>query len=180
MRELRTTPDPILRQPVRGVMRFDRTLRHLVEDMFAVMDAQKGVGLAAPQIGIRSELFVARYHGTSYVCVNPYPLKWEGQMLAEEGCLSIPKYRLVFPRMASILVKYQDLDGNSHELLAENMLGRIFQHEMDHLTGTLITDYETPHTWTSQAATARTSGSHQLGDRAHAGAVRENGQEPPH
>ena len=150
--------DPILRKFTSRVIKFDKSLRKLVEDMFETMYANEGVGLAAPQIGVSKRVLVIdvdypskRYideqtkkEVTTYnsiVLINPVIIQKEGQIISKEGCLSFPNVYFDVIRFKKIAVKYQDLFGKERRLLAEDdLLCRCIQHEIDHLDGKLFVD----------------------------------------
>ncbi len=150
--------DEILRKVTSRVIKFDKSLRKLVEDMFETMYASEGVGLAAPQIGVSKRVLVldveypsGRYTDektnkevTSYnplVLINPVIIGKDGQIISREGCLSFPNVLIDVIRHKKIIVKYQDLLGKERKLLAEdNLLCRCIQHEIDHLDGKLFID----------------------------------------
>ena len=138
---IRTLGDPVLKTSSKPVERFDESLRHLVEDMFATMYDAPGVGLAAPQVGTSLRLFVFDDGVTGPMFMaNPELLSAEGEMLEEEGCLSIPGPFYLTRRSAKIVCRGQDLHGKTYEMAGEGLLSRIFQHETDHLRGTLFID----------------------------------------
>lgn len=138
---IRTLGDPVLKSLSKPVERFDEALRHLVEDMFATMYDAPGVGLAAPQVGISLKLFVFDDGVTGPMFMgNPELVSAEGELLEEEGCLSIPGPFYPTRRSAKIMCRGQDLYGKPYEMSGEGLLARIFQHETDHLEGTLFID----------------------------------------
>ena len=135
--------NPILETPTELVTKFDDKLRQLADDMFATMYDARGIGLAAPQIGIGKRLTVIDISfkedpDAKLVLVNPQIIKKEGKQTAEEGCLSIPEFRENVSRAAKCTVRAQDLDGNWFEITGEELLARAFQHEIDHLDGKLF------------------------------------------
>jgi peptide deformylase len=140
-----TYPDPILKRaskPVQGPL---DSLRSLVEDMVETMYAAPGVGLAAPQVGHALRLIVAdvsnHQEGTDLITlVNPEILWADGEILWEEGCLSVPDLVVEIPRSERLRVGGYDLSGNRVEIEAEGLLAIAFQHELDHLEGRLIVD----------------------------------------
>lgn len=150
--------DPALRKVTSRVIKFDKSLRKLVEDMFETMYASDGVGLAAPQIGVSKRVLVVdvdyaskRYMDektnkevASYnplVLINPIIIQKEGQIVSQEGCLSFPNVVINVLRHKKIIVKYQDLLGKERKLAAEDdLLCRCIQHEIDHLDGKLFID----------------------------------------
>jgi len=133
---------PILRQETERVTQFTPELRRLVDDMFETMEAAKGVGLAAPQVGRIERLCVVDADDTKLVVINPEIIRQEGGLVkGEEGCLSIPEIYADVNRHAHITVRAQDIDGAWYEIEnAANLLGRCLQHEIDHLHGRLFTD----------------------------------------
>lgn len=133
------------------VVNFDDELRELVADMFDTMDAAPGVGLAAPQVGVAKRIFTYNYtedDGTHKrgVVINPVleigPVSNElpDEDEESEGCLSFPGYRFGLKRAETALLTGVDLDQNPVRLEAEGWFARIFQHEYDHLNGTLYVD----------------------------------------
>lgn len=138
---IRTLGDPVLREPAKPLTEFDGSLRTLVEDMVETMQAAPGVGLAAPQVGLSLRLFVFDDGETGPMCVaNPELSEGTGELLEDEGCLSIPGPYAPTPRFARIRCRGQDLDGSPLDLVGEGLLARIFQHETDHLNGMLYID----------------------------------------
>jgi peptide deformylase len=132
-------PDVPLTQKADVVELFDRDLHQLAEDMFETMHEYKGVGLAAPQIGLTKRMFVLQEpEGPEMCLVNPRIVSQEGREEGEEGCLSMPEVYAQVPRSTHIAVHAQDLDGNDVELEASDFLARIIQHENDHLDGILF------------------------------------------
>lgn len=131
---------PILRQETERVETITPELRRLVDDMFDTMEAAKGVGLAAPQVGRLERLFVADADDTRLVVINPEIILREGTEKGEEGCLSIPEVYADVERAARVTVRAQDIDGKVYEVEAGDLLGRCLQHEIDHLFGKLFTD----------------------------------------
>jgi peptide deformylase len=131
----------VLREPAKPVERFDRALRQLAKDMIETMYDAPGVGLAGPQVGLSMRLFVFDdgEHGPTFVA-NPELIDGEGEAIEEEGCLSIPGPYHPTPRYRSIRCRGVDLSGAEIELVGEGLAARIFQHETDHLMGTLYID----------------------------------------
>lgn len=138
---IRILGDPVLRTPAADVEAFDRTLRRLADDMLATMYDAPGVGLAAPQVGLSIRFFVYDDgRGEKGAVANPSILSMDGEVPEEEGCLSVPGVYRETPRAERVLLSGQDLDGSPVELAGEGLLARIFQHETDHLNGTLYID----------------------------------------
>lgn len=140
---IRKYGDPVLETKADPVTEFDGELRQLAADMFETMYANKGVGLAAPQVGVSRRLAVidpsaGEEESEKLVLVNPEILVKEGTQIGEEGCLSIPGFREDVKRAWRVRVRAQDLDGNFFETEGEELLARAIQHEIDHLDGILF------------------------------------------
>ena len=132
----------VLEKPAAEVTVFDEELKQLVDDMFESMYAARGVGLAAPQIGIPLRIAVIDITfkedpGAQLVLVNPEIIHKEGRHTQSEGCLSIPDFRENVNRAKVVTVRAQDLDGKVFENTGDDLLARAFQHETDHLNGKL-------------------------------------------
>jgi peptide deformylase len=139
-------PHPTLRHRSKPLLRVDADLRKMVAQMFDLMYEHEGVGLAANQVDLPYRLFIANPEGkpdakeTEGVFINPVLSGGRGLEEDEEGCLSIPGIRAPVTRNATIKIEAYDLDGNEVRLEANGLLARIFQHETDHLDGTLFID----------------------------------------
>jgi peptide deformylase len=134
--------DPVLEKPAEKVTVFDEELKKLVEDMFESMYAARGVGLAAPQIGISRRIAVVDVTfkedaNAKIVLVNPEIIQKQGRHSQSEGCLSIPDFRENVSRAQVVTIRAQDLNGDLFEKTGDDMLARAFQHETDHLNGKL-------------------------------------------
>ena len=143
LREIVKYPDPVLERKTEPVTEFDNELRALVDDMFESMYAAKGIGLAAPQIGLSKRLTVIDLSfkekpQDKIVLVNPEIIFREGKQYEEEGCLSLPEIREKVSRAARVRVKAQNVNGEWFEMEGEELLARAFQHEIDHLEGILF------------------------------------------
>jgi peptide deformylase len=143
LREIVKYPDPILERKGQPVTEFDDKLQKLVDDMFESMYAAKGIGLAAPQIGVSKRLTVIdlscnERREDRIVLVNPEIISREGKQYEEEGCLSLPEIRDKVTRAAKVRVRAQDAKGEWFEIGGEELLSRAFQHEIDHLDGILF------------------------------------------
>jgi peptide deformylase len=134
---------PVLEQRGADITEFDTPQLHkLIEDMFESMYAAKGVGLAAPQIGVSKRIAVidtttGEEEGQKIVLINPEIVKFEGSQKSEEGCLSLPRFREQVNRPQKVTVRAQDATGQEFEMTGENLLARAFLHETDHLNGKL-------------------------------------------
>jgi peptide deformylase len=138
---IRILGDPVLKTPSKPVTEFDRKLRTLTEDMIETMYAAPGVGLAGPQVGLSIRLFVFDDGETGpLVMANPVLSDPSGELVVDEGCLSIPGPFHPTTRAARITCRGQDVHGDPLEMTGEGLLARIFQHETDHLDGTLYID----------------------------------------
>ncbi|MBP2708311.1 peptide deformylase [Microbispora sp. RL4-1S] len=147
MREIRYVGDPVLRSPAEPVTEFDRELRRLIDEMFTVMYAADGVGLAGPQIGVGRRLFVYEVGNRKGHVINPELAVDDPEVVVEEeGCLSVPDKEsrkplyARTPRAAGVTVRGLDRLGRPVTVKARGTLARCFQHEVDHLDGTLYVD----------------------------------------
>lgn len=147
IRKIIYLPDPRLRKVSTPIETFDDKLHALIDDMFETMYAAKGVGLAAPQIGINIRLSVVDVIGDKsqqLVLVNPEIIASEGQIEYQEGCLSVPSVYDKVRRAEKVTLRAQDKFGEFYEMNAEGLLGECFQHEIDHLNGKLFVDLLSP------------------------------------
>lgn len=138
-------PAPLLRDGCLAVSHVDPSIKKLALDMVETMYNAPGVGLAAPQVGILKKLVVVDTCNDPkkrdpLVLINPDIIYSEGEMVGEEGCLSIPEIYGDVKRFQGIKVRFLDLDENEYEINAENFLARVIQHEVDHLEGILFID----------------------------------------
>ena len=138
---VRVYGDPVLKQVAQPVDQVDGSLVRLVDDMVETMYDAEGAGLAATQVGIQKRLFVYDVGEGPQVVVNPTIAESSGEWYHDEGCLSIPDLRLGIVRPAAVLLRGYDLDGQEVAIEADDFLGRVFQHEIDHLDGKLYIDY---------------------------------------
>ena len=141
---------PVLEAKAETVTDFESPeLQKLLEDMFESMYAAKGVGLAAPQIGIGKRIAVidtsaGEDHGDRVVLINPEVISREGAQTSEEGCLSIPGFRENVTRHNKVIVRAQNAKGEWFEMTGEGLLARALLHETDHLDGTLYIMHVSP------------------------------------
>jgi len=148
-RRILTYSHPILRQATRPVANLNGDLDRLIDDMVATIVAAPGMGLAANQVGSLHRVFVANPsedHDPSrlLVVINPELVEADGELVTEEGCLSIPDFRDEVRRARRVLVRGLDRAGRPIEVEGEDLLARIFQHELDHLNGVLFVDRLSP------------------------------------
>jgi peptide deformylase len=134
--------NPVLDTPAAEVTSFDDDLKKLIGDMFESMYAARGVGLAAPQIGLSKRIAVVDITfkedpGANLVLINPVIINKEGRQRGSEGCLSIPEFREDVTRAKTATVRAQDVTGKFFERTGEDLLARALLHETDHLNGKL-------------------------------------------
>lgn len=140
-------PDPRLRKVSQKIEVIDEALQVLIDDMFETMYHARGVGLAAPQIGINIRLSVIDVIGDKtqqLVLINPEIIASEGQIEYQEGCLSVPGVYDTVRRAETVTIRAQDRTGEFYEMTASGLLGECFQHEIDHLNGKLYIDLLSP------------------------------------
>ena len=140
--EIRVIGDPVLKQRAADVADIDGKLVRLVDDMVQTMYDAPGLGLAAPQVGVRKRLFVWDLDdGTGpHAIVNPEIVESDGEWTYQEGCLSVPGLSWEITRPNEVHVVGRDLDGNEVSFEASELAGRMFQHELDHLDGVLLVE----------------------------------------
>ncbi len=143
--QLITYPHPTLRHRSKPIVRVDARLKELVEEMFEIMYEFRGVGLAANQVNLPIRLFIAnpsgnKEEGPELVFINPVINRAKGVVEAEEGCLSLPGINAHVARNKSLTVNAYDLNGNEINAEVAGFMGRIVQHEIDHLDGVLFID----------------------------------------
>ncbi len=132
---------PVLRQHSPEVTTVDDEVRQLVEDMFETMDAAKGIGLAANQVGVTRRVAVVDVDGDRFAMIDPRIVETEGRAVAEEGCLSIPDIYADVTRPDRVVIEALDLAGNRYRKEATGLKARAIQHEIDHLDGILFLDH---------------------------------------
>ncbi len=148
LREIKTYPDPILREHSKSVEIVTEEIKSLSTDMMETMLAAKGAGLAAIQAGVPVRLIVIDEHLSPtkkpIIVINPEIVLAESEDNVEEGCLSVPKFYEFVKRAKRVVVKAMDLNGKEAVFDCEGQLARAFQHEIDHLNGVLFIDYLSP------------------------------------
>lgn len=132
---------PVLRRRSEEIGAPDDEVRRLVADMFETMDAARGVGLAANQVGVARRVAVVDADGDRFAMIDPVILESEGKATAEEGCLSIPEIYGDVTRAERVLLEATDLEGNRYRRDATGLKARAIQHEIDHLDGILFLDH---------------------------------------
>lgn len=140
MRKIRLLGDPVLRKKAKEVSQIDEHVLSLIKDMFEVMYANDGVGLAAPQLGVPLRIIVVD-DGKPRAMINPQIVyRSEEKVVGEEGCLSVPEIFENVERSKEVIVKYKDENGIDQEEKFVDYSARIVQHEYDHLDGVLFID----------------------------------------
>ena len=142
-------PDPVLKQKALPVKEFDEKLAELADNMLETMYEERGIGLAAVQVGVLKQLVVVDLKSGEEdislreprVFVNPHIVERSGETISEEGCLSVIEYRAEIKRAESIKLEFQDIQGESRTMEAEGLLSICIQHELDHLQGILFIDH---------------------------------------
>lgn len=142
--DIRTFGDPVLKTCAAEITNIDSKLIKLTDEMFEVMYQAPGIGLAAPQIGVQKQLFVYDVDDKPQVLINPKIVESSGEWVYDEGCLSIPGLYVEMLRPKLVLVEATNLDGNTIQIEADELLARLFQHEIDHLQGVLMFERMTP------------------------------------
>ncbi|MEA2723700.1 MAG: peptide deformylase [Gemmatimonadales bacterium] len=141
LRSLHLLGSPVLRQHSAEVKTVDDEVRRLVADLFETMDAAKGVGLAANQVGVARRVAVVDADGDRFVMIDPTIVETEGRSTDEEGCLSIPEIYGEVTRPERVVVEALDQDGARYRKEATGLKARAIQHEIDHLDGILFLDH---------------------------------------
>ena len=132
---------PALRQHSAEVKTVDDEIRRLVADLFETMDAARGVGLAANQVGVARRVAVVDADDDRFVMIDPTIVETEGGSTAEEGCLSIPDIYGDVTRPERVIIEALDQDGTRYRKEATGLKARAIQHEIDHLDGILFLDH---------------------------------------
>ena len=142
--EIRTFGDPVLKAVAEEVENIDGKIIRLTQNMLQAMYKAPGLGLAAPQIGVQKQIFVYDIDGEPITLLNPKIVESSGEWVYDEGCLSIPGLYVEMLRPKEVLLEAVDLNGNTIQVEADELLARLFQHELDHLNGVLMFDRMTP------------------------------------
>ncbi|MCA9742073.1 peptide deformylase, partial [candidate division KSB1 bacterium] len=134
-------PDVVLQRKCLPVNDVDGVIRELMDSMAEVMYTYRGIGLAAPQVGMLWRVIIADVGEGLITLVNPEILQKDGNDRLQEGCLSLPDIEVDVERKHSIFVRGIDANGKEASLELAGLIARVIQHEIDHLNGVLITDY---------------------------------------
>ena len=145
MFEILKYPHPILTRKAEPVTDFGPRLAQIVEDMFLTMYESRGVGLAAPQVGLSKRIYVLNCTEkqppeAEIALINPEVVSTEGEQFEEEGCLSFPGMYARKRRAAKVTMRAQDVNGKWFEVTGEGLLARAFLHELDHLDGKVFVE----------------------------------------
>lgn len=139
--EMRTLPDPVLRQKAKKVTAIDSTIQKLIDDMIETMMVGHGVGLAAPQVGVLLRIVIIKLPEAEVLTlINPEIVKKEGERDVAEACLSVPGYAGRIKRAVTIKMKAKNRQGKEFRLKAQGLLAQVLEHEIDHLDGVLYSD----------------------------------------
>ena len=141
---IRMFGDPVLKQRAAEVTEIDGRLARLAEDMLTTMYDAPGLGLAAPQVGVQKRFFVYDIGEGPRTLINPVVKESRGEWVYDEGCLSVPGLSFDIVRPKEIHLVGVDLDGNDVSFEADELLARLFQHELDHLDGVLLLQHLEP------------------------------------
>jgi peptide deformylase len=135
-------PDKILREKTKKITKFDDNLKNIAKQMLEIMHKEKGVGLAGPQVELNQAITIIEIEaGKIKILINPEITKHsKDTVIGEEGCLSFPKIYGLVERFKKVTVKYQDLDGKTRKIKANDFLATALQHEIDHLNGIVFID----------------------------------------
>lgn len=133
-------PHPVLVRKSEPVVKFDKDLHKMLDDMKETLEYCNGLGLAAPQVGINKRVAIIDTDDGYFEIINPVLIEHSGFQVGPEGCLSIPNKQGQVKRYKEIKVKAFDRDGKEKIHHVTNLTARAFQHEMDHLDGILFTD----------------------------------------
>ncbi|MEO8450653.1 MAG: peptide deformylase [Gemmatimonadota bacterium] len=142
--DLHLLGSPVLRKRSAEVVTVDDAIRRFIDDLFETMDAAKGVGIAANQVGVAQRVAVVGVEDDRFAMVNPVIVSAEGRSRSEEGCLSIPDVHAEVTRPERIVLEALDRDGNPYRRELDGHAARAVQHEIDHLDGVLFLDHLSP------------------------------------
>jgi peptide deformylase len=141
--QIRTLPDPVLRQKAKRVTKIDASIQKLIDDMIDTLRAEPNrAGLAAPQVGVLLRIAVIELPEQELVTlINPEIIKKEGERIVQEGCLSVPGYFGEIKRAVTVKVKAKNRDGKEFRLKAQGLLAQALEQEIEHLDGVLYIDH---------------------------------------
>jgi peptide deformylase len=141
--QIRTLPDPVLRQKAKRVTKIDKSIQKLTDDMIDTLRAEPNrAGLAAPQVGVLLRIAVIELPEQELITlINPEIIKKEGERIVQEGCLSVPGYFGEIKRAVTVKVKAKNRDGKEFRLKAQGLLAQALEQEIEHLNGVLYIDH---------------------------------------
>jgi len=141
--QIRTLPDPVLRQKAKRVTKIDDSIQKLIDDMIDTLRADPNrAGLAAPQVGVLLRIAVIEVPEQELITlINPEIVKREGERIVQEGCLSVPGYFGEIKRAVTVKVKAKDRNGKQFRLKAQGLLAQALEQEIEHLDGILYIDH---------------------------------------
>ena len=142
--KIRFYGDPCLQIKSKAVKEVGPVERMLIAAMFETMVACRGVGLAAPQVGINEQIFVLDTGKEVFAVINPKIIKTAGREIMEEGCLSVPRVLVDIKRAKTVWVEFIDQENAQVRAKLDGLAAKAFQHEYDHLQGKLILDHLSP------------------------------------
>ena len=146
IREIKVVPDPVLRKKAQRIKTVDAATKKLIKDMHDTLLEAKGVGLAAPQVGVSSRIIVIHIPQkdeppAKFCFINPEIVKKKGERVVKEGCLSIPGWWGEIKRSEQVKAKGLDKTGKEQKVTATGLLAQALEHEIDHLNGVLFVDH---------------------------------------
>lgn len=142
--KIRTYPDPVLKKKAAPLTSFGAVEQKLFDDMIETAHVADGLGIAAPQIGLSVQVFIAcptMKRGEEFVMVNPVIEITTGSEILTEGCLSLPGISAEIARATELKLTFQDRQGKKRTIEVYDLFARVIQHEMDHLNGILLIDH---------------------------------------
>ncbi len=143
VKKVRKIGDPVLRETSSNIEKIDKPVLDLVSDMLDTLEEEGGVGLAAPQIGVTRRIILVRYEDKVETYINPAIEIIENKRIeGDEGCLSVYSIQgFQVKRYPKVRIRAKNLKGNTEEFIAEDLLARVIQHEVDHLDGIMFIDH---------------------------------------
>jgi peptide deformylase len=143
VKKVRKIGDPVLRETSSNIEKIDKPVFDLVSDMLDTLEEEGGVGLAAPQIGVTRRIILVRYEDKVETYINPEIEIIENKRIeGDEGCLSVYSIQgFQVKRYPKVRIRAKNLKGNTEEFIAEDLLARVIQHEVDHLDGIMFIDH---------------------------------------
>lgn len=137
---IRKIGDPVLKETALPIIKIDKEIKRLIQDMMETMAQAEGVGLAAPQVGKSVRLIVLDLGEGPFEIINPVIVESEGEQVGPEGCLSVPDFYGEVSRFQKVTVEGVNVKGKPIKITGEDLLARALQHEIDHLDGTLYVE----------------------------------------